>query len=100
MADDIVAELGAWLPGGTGRRGSYDDLRDLVLRARDEVVALRAQVEVARHTAMFATMRADKERANALEEAARECEALGDKPGHDCVAQCAAAIRALKRLVP
>jgi hypothetical protein len=42
---DIVAELGAWLPGGTGRRGSYDDLRDLVLRARDELVRLREALD-------------------------------------------------------
>jgi hypothetical protein len=80
MADDLVAELDAWLPGGVGRRGSYDDLRNLVLRARDEILALQVRYEAIRTAA--------------LEEAAQRCEqihqwAIGGQ-------ECAAAIRALK----
>jgi hypothetical protein len=98
---DICSELEAWLPGGTGRRGSYDDLRDLVLRARDEILALRAGLMTPREvSAEEATwMQCDPSqvaaiRAEALEEAAQEVVRVYESPP-DYVLSIAERIRAL-----
>lgn len=81
---DVVAELDAWLGAWEGP----DDYRLTVKRARDEIVALQAF-----KARVFADVRAE-----ALEEAAHECdeEAKASSEGfRDGCETCAAAIRAL-----
>jgi hypothetical protein len=106
--DDIVAELDRWLfTHGPGQTGLLQRAREEIAKLRtmcavadqeskdysDEIVALRMKVDLLEN-------RDDILRAAVLEEAARECEALGDKPHQDTAAQCARAIRALKDDTP
>jgi hypothetical protein len=97
-ADDIVAELDAWLQGKLPRGHSLDVMPTLE-HARDEILALREiatprEVDRAEGSDIFLRNAFDQGRADALEEAARECERLG--PLGYTAAQCGSAIRALK----
>jgi len=94
--DDIVAELDWWLSTVEERHGP-NAIRTLLRRARDEVVALRDRIPPSREPYYRITQeRMHEIRAEALEEAAMECEALGDKAREDTASQCAALIRALR----
>jgi len=108
---DIVAKLDRWLAVSDppGRLPLCN--REMIQRARDEIVALRERcIEPARHsyqpTQQYIQIQpleliAAKARAEALEEAARACDEIGDWSAPETVVRaicdrCAAAIRALK----
>jgi hypothetical protein len=86
VAHDVVAELDRWL--GWGCRG-IDPLRVCIQRARDEIVALRANNEATKRMSYDCV----QARAEALEEAARCVEETVPFAEAD---EAAAAIRALK----
>jgi hypothetical protein len=89
MTDDIVAELDRWLAHSGAKR--WDAEERMVLRARDEIVALRDAVERQK----FVLSKGHAEiRAAALEEAARACEGSGAIVAEARL--CAVAIRLLK----
>ena len=90
---DIVTELDAWLNAKPGIRDGLvetvhlHEAGPLILRARDEIVALRESTM--RNRVKYACARAE-----ALEEAARQCE--HSHAGGYTLLTCAAAIRALR----
>jgi hypothetical protein len=86
MSNDIVAELDAWLRDW----GKYEDVRPLVRRARDEIVALRADLAATEGRIYKAEDMRDActnnynqgrnvGRTDALEEAAKAIRALKEK---------------------
>ena len=89
---DIVAVLDRWLT-----EPAFDlaqEERELLQRARDEIMALRKM-----HTPEHFQRVHDATRAEALEEAARMCEAdadLFDAQVANAMEACATAVRALK----
>jgi hypothetical protein len=92
---DIVAELDGYLADFSRAWAS----RDILQRARDEIVALRDcyRREVLKSEELY--RRSDAVRAEALEEAARVCDRLwsaGSEVRRSDAYACAAAIRALK----
>jgi hypothetical protein len=99
--DDIVAVLDRWLDYWRSPRGENEDLAIMARRARDEIVALRKQLDDAlrreyasRQTQVLPgwTDALRQTRAEALEEAALVCERSG---AGGCFS-AARAIRALK----
>lgn len=102
MADDVVAELDRWLAvWGSHFGGTLSVDMEVVQRARNEIVALRAQLGAVRGIAgnerRLSEAIAQQARTEALEEAARVCEG-GYTTGSTAstLKAIAAAIRALK----
>ena len=94
---DIVAELDRWLDMIPMRGDDRGTLR----RARDEIVALRAERDVITRLvppggARFTASYVDAARAEALEEAAQVCEEVGIYSSS--VAECIVRIRARKEM--
>ena len=102
MADDVVAELDRWrrTPRTAENAHEFVPMSELLIRARDEIVALRKLTD-----GDWVWQQITDTRAAALEEAAGLCELsaqimqpderrLGDAIA--AVKSCAAAIRALK----
>lgn len=98
---DIVTELDRYLV-----RDETVGFTEMVQRARDEIVALRAQQEAVRGIAgnerRLSEAIAQQAREHALEEAVQACtDQISDDPPpgtyNDACEDCAAAIRALKK---
>lgn len=108
MTDDVVAELDDWLAreATTPKHYPADDVdTGLLQRARDEIVALRTQLEavkgIAGNERRLSEAIIQQARNAALEEAEQACtDQTSDDPPpgtyNDACEDCAAAIHALK----